>query len=90
MVEEEESSNKKDAADKEDEVPSRMKGILARFRVEEALQLPKEIRRALVEVLMTFDKDLELWTHECTKCCSTCAAINFIDKDLLLGLKPHN
>ncbi|KAM2312521.1 hypothetical protein ACFXTH_022913 [Malus domestica] len=76
-----------------------MKGIPECFSIHEALQLPKEIRRALVEVLMNPNNyksqtykvgDLELRPHECAMCCATCAAINFIDEELLLGSKPHN
>ncbi|KAM1063751.1 hypothetical protein ACFX2A_028480 [Malus domestica] len=73
--------------------------LLAHFSIEEALQFPKEMQRALVAVLASLDdhevqesKDerLKLRPHEYGICCAAHDAINFIDEDLILGSKPHN
>ncbi|KAM1022202.1 hypothetical protein ACFX2A_044256 [Malus domestica] len=57
------------------------------------------MRKALVNALMnpySYSSkackvgDVELRPHKCVMCYATCAAINFTDKDLLLGSKPHN
>ncbi|KAB2604851.1 hypothetical protein D8674_037138 [Pyrus ussuriensis x Pyrus communis] len=67
--------------------------------IEEALPLPKKIRRALAAVLAgpddhevreSNDEGLKLQPHECATCCATHDTINFTDEDLLLGSKPHN
>ncbi|KAB2611505.1 hypothetical protein D8674_019537 [Pyrus ussuriensis x Pyrus communis] len=67
--------------------------------IEEALPLPKKIRRALAAVLAgpgdhevreSNDEGSKLQPHECATCCATHDVINFTDEDLLLGSKPHN
>lgn len=67
--------------------------------MDEALQLPEEMRRAFMKALMNLDsysskackvRDVALQPHECAMCCAAYATINFIDEYLLLGLKPHN
>ncbi|KAM2661513.1 hypothetical protein EV2_023811 [Malus domestica] len=75
------------------------KGLPIHFSIEEALQLPKKMRRALVAVLASpndhevqesKDKGLKLRPHEYATCCAAQDAIHFTDEDLLLGSKPHN
>ncbi|KAM2282450.1 hypothetical protein ACFXTI_031663 [Malus domestica] len=75
------------------------KGLPAHFRVEEALQLPKKIRRALAAVLASPDdhevqesknEGLKLRPHECATCCAAEDIIHFTDENLMLGSKPHN
>ena len=60
------------------------------------LQLPNEMRNALIQVLkdptlyatkIKGAKRLEDESHNCAKCCT---AIAFTDEDLQLGSKPHN
>ncbi|KAM1693092.1 hypothetical protein COP1_032428 [Malus domestica] len=74
-------------------------GLPIHFSIEEALQLPKKIRRALATVLASPDdhevqenknKGLRLRPHECATCCAAEDTIHFADEDLLLGSKPHN
>ncbi|KAM1535826.1 hypothetical protein ACFX1Z_014790 [Malus domestica] len=74
-------------------------GLPIHFSIEEALQLPKKIRRALATVLASPDdhevqesknKGLRPRPHECAICCATDDTIHFADEDLLLGSKPHN
>ncbi|KAM1243698.1 hypothetical protein ACFX2G_035924 [Malus domestica] len=74
-------------------------GLPTHFSIEEALRLPKKMRRALVAVLESpndhetqesKDEGLKLRPHECATSCATYDAINFTDEDLLLGSKPHN
>ncbi|KAM2322864.1 hypothetical protein FF1_019495 [Malus domestica] len=57
------------------------------------------MRKALVAVLASpddhevqesKDEGLKLQPHEYAICCAVHDVINFIDKDLLLGSKPHN
>ncbi|KAM2658112.1 hypothetical protein EV1_013416 [Malus domestica] len=74
-------------------------GLPTHFSVEEALRLPKKIRRALAAVLASLDnhevqesknEGLKLRPHECATCYAIEDAIHFTDEDLLLGSKPHN
>ncbi|KAM1746764.1 hypothetical protein EV2_013674 [Malus domestica] len=74
-------------------------GLPTHFSIEEALRLPKKIRRALAAVLASHDdhevqesKDegLKLQPHKYATCCATQDAIHFTNEDLLLGSKPHN
>ena len=69
------------------------------FSIEEALRLPKKMRRTLAAVLASpddhevqesKDEGLKLRPHECATCCAAQDVINFMDEDLLLGSKPHN
>ncbi|KAM2942227.1 hypothetical protein COP2_031374 [Malus domestica] len=74
-------------------------GLPIHFSIEEALQLPKKIRRALAAVLASpndrgvqesKNERLRLQPHECATCCAAEETIHFMDEDLLLGSKPHN
>ncbi|KAM1937053.1 hypothetical protein ACFX15_014253 [Malus domestica] len=74
-------------------------GLPIHFSIEEALQLPKKIRRALAAVLASpndrgmqesKNEGLRLQPHECATCYATEDTIHFTDEDLLLGSKPHN
>ncbi|KAM1448102.1 hypothetical protein ACFXTO_007113 [Malus domestica] len=69
------------------------------FSIEEALRLPKKMRRALAAVLESpndhevqesKNEGLKLRPHECATCCAIEDAIHFTDEDLLLGSMPHN
>ncbi|KAM1690341.1 hypothetical protein ACFXTN_029254 [Malus domestica] len=74
-------------------------GLPTHFSIEEALQLPKKIRRALTAVLASpndhevqesKNEGLRLRPHECATCCAAEDTIHFTNEDLLLGSKPHN
>ncbi|KAM1168096.1 hypothetical protein FF1_030016 [Malus domestica] len=74
-------------------------GLPTHFSIEEALRLPKKMRRALATVLESpndhevqesKNENLKLRQQECATCCATYDVINFTDEDLLLGSKPHN
>ncbi|KAM2225467.1 hypothetical protein ACFXTI_019218 [Malus domestica] len=74
-------------------------GLLMHFSIEEALRLPKKMRRALAAILESpndhkaqesKDEDLKLQPYEYADCCAAQDAIYFTDKDLLLGSKPYN
>ncbi|KAM2671181.1 hypothetical protein EV1_007019 [Malus domestica] len=69
------------------------------FSIEEALRLPKKMRKALAAVLESpndhevqesKNEGLKLRPHECATCCAIEDAIHFTDEDLLLGSMPHN
>ncbi|KAM1457386.1 hypothetical protein ACFX13_035432 [Malus domestica] len=68
-------------------------GLPIHFSVEEALRLPKKIRRALAAVLASPDvhevqenknEGLKLRPHECAICYAAEDEIHFTDEDLLL------
>ncbi|KAM1575819.1 hypothetical protein ACFX10_032213 [Malus domestica] len=74
-------------------------GLPTHCSIEEALQLPKKIRRALVAVLASpndhevqerKNEGLRLQPYECATSCAAKDTIHFTDEDLLLGSKPHN
>ncbi|KAM1132646.1 hypothetical protein ACFX19_047714 [Malus domestica] len=74
-------------------------GLPTHLSIEEALRLPKEMRRALAAVLASPDdqevqesknESLKLRPYECATCCAADDVIHFTDEDLLLGSKPHN
>ncbi|KAM0982924.1 hypothetical protein ACFX1X_016060 [Malus domestica] len=74
-------------------------GLPIHFSIEETLQLPKKIRRALATVLASPEdhevqesknKGLSPRPYECAVCCAAEDTIHFADEELLLGSKPHN
>ncbi|KAM2835937.1 hypothetical protein PS2_032801 [Malus domestica] len=74
-------------------------GLPTHFSIEEALRLPKKMRRALAAILVSPDdhevqesknESLKLRLHECATCCAVDDAIHFTYEDLLLGSKPYN
>ncbi|KAM2067495.1 hypothetical protein ACFX1T_043828 [Malus domestica] len=74
-------------------------GLPIHFSIEEALRLPKKMRRALAAVLVSpndheaqesKDEGLKFRPHEYATCCAAQDTIHFTDEDLLLGSKPHN
>ena len=80
----------------EDGVVTSLQHLPSPFSNHEMLQLPNEMRNALIQVfknptLFTTKikgaKKCEDESHNCAKCCTTIA---FTDEDLQLGLKPHN
>ncbi|KAM1569432.1 hypothetical protein ACFX10_034553 [Malus domestica] len=95
---EEPSKGKADAIEGEIALTPK-EGLPIHFSVEEALRLPKKIRKALAAVLASPDdhevqesknEGLKLRPHECATCYAAEDAIHFTDEDLLLGSKPHN
>ena len=97
-VETEEPSKGKIVAAEGENTPTPEEGLPIHFSIEEALQLPKKIRRALTTILASPDdhevqesknKGLRLRPHECATCCAAEDTIHFTDEDLLLGSKPH-
>ncbi|KAM2725240.1 hypothetical protein EV1_027958 [Malus domestica] len=98
-VEMEEPSKGKIVAVEGENTPTPEEGLPIHFSIEEALQLPKKIRRALATVLASpsdhevqesKNESLRPRPHECATCCATEDTIHFVDEDLLLGSKPHN
>ncbi|KAM2981862.1 hypothetical protein FF2_013130 [Malus domestica] len=98
-VEIEETSKGQAITIEEEKTLTPKESLASYISIEEALRLPKEMRRALIAVLASpddhkvqerKDKGLELWPHEYATCCATHDVITFTDKDLLLGSKPHN
>ncbi|KAM1520366.1 hypothetical protein ACFX1Z_023064 [Malus domestica] len=98
-VEMEEPSKGKIVAAEGENTLTPEEGLPIHFSIEEALQLPKKIRRALVTVLASPDdhevqesknEGLRPLPHECATCCAAEDTIHFADEDLLLGSKPHN
>ncbi|KAM1818814.1 hypothetical protein ACFX11_000569 [Malus domestica] len=98
-VEMEEPSKGKDITTEGERTLTLEKGLPTHFSIEEVLQLPKKMRRALAAVLESpndhevqesKNEGLKLRPQECVTCCATYDAINFTDEDLLLGSKPHN
>ncbi|KAM1024998.1 hypothetical protein ACFX2C_038216 [Malus domestica] len=98
-VEMEEPSKGKVVATEGENTLTPEEGLPTHFSIEEALQLPKKIRRALVAILTSpndhevqesKNEGLRLRPHECAICCATEDTIHFTDEDLLLGSKPHN
>ncbi|KAM2622766.1 hypothetical protein TB2_027355 [Malus domestica] len=79
---------------KEEKTLKPKESLPALLRPKEALQLPKEMQKALVTVLASPDdykvqesKDeaLKIHPYEYTTCYATHDAIDFTDKDFLLG-----
>ncbi|KAM1952061.1 hypothetical protein ACFX15_006597 [Malus domestica] len=98
-VEMEEPSKGKAIAIEGEIAPTPKEGMPIHFSIEEALRLPKKMRRALAAVLASSndhesqeskDKGLKLRPHEYATCCVAQDVIHFTDEDLLLGSKPHN
>ncbi|KAM2170707.1 hypothetical protein ACFX1R_035875 [Malus domestica] len=98
-VEMEEPSKGKDITTEGEKTLTLEEGLPIHLSIEEALRLPKKMRRALTAVLESpndheaqesKDEGLKLQPHEYATCCATYDAINFTDEDLLLGSKPHN
>ncbi|KAM3007499.1 hypothetical protein FF2_031739 [Malus domestica] len=98
-VEMEEPSKGKVVATEGENTLTPKEGLPTHFSIEEALQLPKKIRRALATVLASPNdhevqesksEGLRLRPHECATCCAAEDTIHFTDEDLLLGSKPHN
>ena len=80
----------------EDGVVASLLHLLSLFSSHKMLQLPNEMRSALIQVLknptlhatkIKETKRLEDESYNCVKCCAT---ITFTKKDLQLGSKPHN
>ena len=80
----------------EEGVVASLQHLPSPFSSHEMLQLPNEMRNALIQVLknptlyatkIKGAKRLKDESHNCAKCC---AVITFTDEDLQLGLKPHN
>ncbi|KAM1247801.1 hypothetical protein ACFX2J_043699 [Malus domestica] len=74
-------------------------GLPIHFSIEQALRLPKKMRRALAAVLVSpndheaqesKDEGLKFRPHEYATCCAAQDTIHFTDEDLLLGSKLHN
>ncbi|KAM2767172.1 hypothetical protein COP1_023000 [Malus domestica] len=95
----EEPSKGKDITTEGEKTLTLEKGLPTHFSIEEALRLPKKMRRALAAVLESpndhevqesKNEGLKLRPHECATCCTIENAIHFTDEDLLLGSKPHN
>lgn len=93
-IEIEEPSKGKAITIKEEKTFTPKEGLPTHFSIDEALRLPKEIRRALIAILASpddheveesKDEGIKLWPHEYATCCATNDAINFTDEDLLLG-----
>ena len=98
-VEIEEPSKGKAIAIEEEKTLTPKEILPAHFSIEEALQLPKEMRKALVAVLaspddhevqVSKDECLKIQPHEYATCYVIHDAINFTDEDLELGSKPQN
>ncbi|KAM1054793.1 hypothetical protein ACFX2C_002110 [Malus domestica] len=98
-VEMEEPSKGKIVAAEGENTLTPEEGLPIHFSIEEALQLPKKIRRALATVLASPDdhevqesknKGMRPRPHECAICCAAEDTIHFANEDLLLGSKPHN
>ncbi|KAM2690737.1 hypothetical protein EV1_043866 [Malus domestica] len=98
-VEMEEPSKGKIVAAEGENTLTPEEGLPIHFSIEEALQLPKKIRRALATVLASpndhevqesKNEGLRPRPHECATCYATEDTIHFADEDLLLGSKPHN
>ncbi|KAM2838647.1 hypothetical protein COP1_030341 [Malus domestica] len=98
-VEMEEPSKGKIVAAEGENTLTPEEGLPIHFSIEEVLQLPKKIRRALATVLASpndhevqesKNEGLRPRPHECATCCATKDTIHFADEDLLLGSKPHN
>ncbi|KAM2760616.1 hypothetical protein COP1_025171 [Malus domestica] len=98
-VEMEEPSKGKVVATEGENTLTPEEGLPTHFSIEEALQLPKKIRRALAAVLTSpndhevkesKNEGLRLRPHKCATCCAAEDTIHFTDEDLLLGSKPHN
>ncbi|KAM2225243.1 hypothetical protein ACFXTI_019019 [Malus domestica] len=98
-VEMEEPSKGKVIATEGEKTLTLEEGLPTHFSIEEALRLPKKMRRTLAAVLASPDdhevqesknEGLKLWPHECATCCVVDDTIHFTDEDLLLGSKPHN
>ncbi|KAM2586279.1 hypothetical protein TB2_047053 [Malus domestica] len=97
-VEMEEPLEGKVIATEEEKTLMPKEGLPTHFSIEEALRLPKNMRRALAAVLASpddhevqesKDEGLKLRPHEYATCCAAQDAIHFIDEDLLLGSKPY-
>ena len=80
----------------EDGIVASLQHLPSLFSNHEMLQLPNEMRNALIQVLknptlyatkINGAKKLEDESHNWAKCCAT---ITFTDEDLQLGSKPHN
>ena len=80
----------------EEGVVASLQHVPSPFSSHEMLQLPNEMRNALIQVLknptlyatkINEAKRLENESHNYAKCC---VAITFIDNDLQLGSKPYN
>ncbi|KAM2214914.1 hypothetical protein ACFX1X_022118 [Malus domestica] len=93
-IEIEEPLKGKAIAIEEGKILTPKEGLPTHFSIEEVLQFPNEMRKALVTVLVSpdanKDEGLNLRPHEYATCCAAHDAINFTDKDLLLGSKPYN
>ncbi|KAM0980052.1 hypothetical protein ACFX14_015828 [Malus domestica] len=98
-VEMEEPSKGKIVAAEGENTLTPEEGLPIHFSIEETLQLPKKIRRALATVLASPEdhevqesknKGLSPRPYECAVCCAAEDTIHFADEELLLGSKPHN